>query len=91
MKIALCALTKNGAALALKMGDALKGDVYIKKQNAAENPAKAALFECSLQELIDEIYPAYDAFVMIMATGIVMRTFASLLESKVKDRCVCDG
>ena len=86
MKIAVCALTKNGAALARKAGAVLGADVYLKRSVWTEGGGTP--FDKPLKELIKEIYGSYDGFVMIMASGIAVRTFAPLLESKAKDPAV---
>lgn len=87
MKIAVCALTKNGAVTAAEIAELLKADIYL-KQPAADGSPEAKLFSSSLKELIDEIYRQYDGFVMIMACGIVVRTFAPRLKSKDQDPAV---
>jgi cobalt-precorrin 5A hydrolase len=87
MKIAVCALTKNGAVTAAELGELLEADVYL-KQPWAGSCDKVKVFSCSLKELIDSIYQQYDGFVMIMACGIVVRTFAPLLKSKDQDPAV---
>ncbi len=86
MKIALCALTKNGAALANSMAMRLEADCYWKYP--LEGAAIGTVFDGSLKDLIKKIYDQYDAFIMIMACGIAVRAFAPLLQAKERDPAV---
>ncbi|HMM05161.1 MAG TPA: cobalt-precorrin 5A hydrolase [Clostridiales bacterium] len=86
MKIALCALTKNGAALACSMAKSLEVDCYLK--HPLRGAAMATVFDGSLKDLIEKVYGQYDAFVMIMACGIAVRAFAPLLRGKERDPAV---
>lgn len=83
MNTAVIALTKNGCSLALKAKKALNCDAYLKRQVTED---KGVIhFHQPLKELVAEIYNQYDAFILIMATGIAFRTFAPYAESKYKD------
>ncbi len=90
-KIAVIALTLNGCRTALRLGELLDCDIYLKSGVLTENELKSTpvrLFEGKLAELIAEIFPQYDSFVMIMATGIVFRMFAPYAEHKTTDPAV---
>jgi cobalt-precorrin 5A hydrolase len=90
-KIAVVALTLNGCHTALRLGELLKCDIYLKSGVLAEDEKKntpVRFFEGRLAELIAEIFPKYDSFVMIMATGIVFRMFAPYAEHKTTDPAV---
>lgn len=86
MKIALCALTKNGAGLACSMAKSLDGDCYLK--HPLEGAVNGTVFDGSLKDLVKKVYDQYDAFIMIMACGIAVRAFAPLLQAKERDPAV---
>ena len=95
MKIAIVALTKNGCQTALRLAENLPDNeeicLYLKAEHTAgpgEINAAVKPFGQKLRELIAEIYADYQAFVMIMAAGIVFRTFAPYAEHKAKDPAV---
>ncbi|ADL51966.1 cobalt-precorrin 5A hydrolase [Clostridium cellulovorans] len=73
MKIAFFSLTNEGENLAKKISSQLGGDLY-NKDNFKEN--------------VQSSWNQYDSLVFIMATGIVVRVIASLLEHKAKDPAV---
>ncbi len=77
--IAILALTEGGNDLARKMADSLPG---------------AVVFFCRgrLREIMKQCWHTHDAMVCIMATGIVVRTLAPLVQDKYKDPAVvvCD-
>lgn len=93
MKIAVIAITHKGADLGLKIGLALKGDVYLKQRAPLEKwcrehgefPLKAEVFSNSLGDLVEKIFYAYEGLVFIMACGIVVRSIAPYLKGKTKD------
>ena len=78
-RIAILALTDGGLELAGKLADLL--------------PA-SPVFSCRgrLQQTLHQCWQEYDSLICIMATGIVVRTLAPLLEDKRKDPAVvvCD-
>lgn len=86
MKIALCALTKNGAVLASSLANRLDVDCYLK--HPFGGAAMATVFDGSLKDLIKKVYDQYDAFIMVMACGIAVRAFAPLLQAKDRDPAV---
>lgn len=83
MKTAVIALTQNGSQLALKIQNVLTCDVYLKYPPSDECQVK--IFSGKLKDLIADIYADYQAFILIMATGIAFRTFAPYVESKYQD------
>lgn len=94
-RFAIIALTRGGCQTALRLGELLPGaDLYLKDGALppAEMPEKTAgrvrLFAEKLAELIAEIYGQYQGFVMIMAAGIVFRTFAPYVVHKAQDPAV---
>lgn len=91
-KIAIIALTRGGCRTALRLGGLLPGaDVYLKAGALAaeeESAAGVKYFSQKLADLIAEIYGRYQGFVMIMAAGIVFRTFAPYVVHKSQDSAV---
>lgn len=91
MKIAIIALTKNGSKLALSVAQKLDADIFIKKEFAEEAEiGRLSVFpiEGTLSMLIEEVFRKYDAFIFIMACGIVVRTIAPHIISKTSDPAV---
>ena len=88
--IAVVAITKQGVETALRIKEALT------KQELASNvfaPAKYSQtgvipLDQKLGEFIKATYNRVDALVAVMATGIIIRAVASLLESKLVDPAV---
>jgi len=88
--IAIVAITKQGVETALRIKEALT------KQGLACNvfaPAKYSQtgvipLDQKLGEFIKATYNRVDALVAVMATGIIIRAVASLLESKLVDPAV---
>lgn len=67
------------------LGDA---DLHVLKKYAGQAGKGAISIDGELGELLKRIWPHYRGFVCIMATGIVVRVIAPLLESKEKDPAV---
>lgn len=77
MKVAILYLTSNGKRLGEKLQSAFECDLYGKET-----------FQGSLATWVQKIYKQYEGFIFIMATGIVVRLIAPLLESKQSDPAV---
>ncbi|MBU1639150.1 MAG: cobalt-precorrin 5A hydrolase [Proteobacteria bacterium] len=75
MKIALLAITAGGKALAAKLTAKLADATFV------EGPEK-------FSPTLAAAWPHYDAFICIMASGIVVRALAPLLHDKKTDPCV---
>ncbi len=94
MKLAIVALTRGGCRTARRYGDLLpQADIYLKREAAELDPGQQTRaderhFDCRLAELMAEIYSQYEGFVMIMATGIVVRTIAPYIVHKTQDPAV---
>lgn len=101
-KIAIICITKNGKKLALKLQSELKeGQVYfVKKKNEDElqeynnfsnldnsNQNVIRIYD-KLRDFVPKIFNKYRYIVFIMATGIVVRTIAPLIQSKFNDPAV---
>lgn len=89
MKIAIIAITGNGARLGCRLRDALPGSVlYLSPKWADACTGPNTPFPGCLKELVVHLWRTFDGLVFIMATGIVVRMVASLLEGKDKDPAV---
>lgn len=91
MKTAVIALTKNGSELALKLALQLDANVFIKQEFLKEytiGTLSVFPIESTLSVLVEEIFSVYDAFIFIMACGIVVRTIAPHIKSKTLDPAV---
>ncbi len=75
MKIAILALTNGGNRLAKRIAN-FRIDGFVDTRDLA------------VAKKFQELWCEVDAFVCIMATGIVVRCIASLCKDKKKDPCV---
>lgn len=86
MKLAVIAVTNNGARLAKEIAQSFTHyDIFVK---SGRNPLGYAQEYDSLGELITKIFSAYDALVFIMATGIVVRVIAPFIRDKRVDPAI---
>jgi len=88
--IAIIAITKRGVETALRIKEALPmqglhGNVFAP---AKYNQAGVVALEKKIDEFVKETYNKADAIVAVMATGIIIRAVAPLLESKLVDPAV---
>jgi cobalt-precorrin 5A hydrolase len=90
MRIAVIAITRGGAVLGQKLCGAMADlECYVSSRYADQDGSRCNRFEpTELKELIASLWKKYDGFIMIMATGIVVRMIAPLLESKETDPAV---
>lgn len=90
MRIAIIAITGRGALLGRKLRENIaESEFYVSTRYVEEGQDFCLQFEPSdLKTLILALWKKYDGFVMIMATGIVVRMIAPLLESKASDPAV---
>ena len=86
MKIAIITITRNGARLGARLKSGFAGaDLYaLPKYLGAAGKAAVALEE-GLSSLFGRLWSTVDGFICIMATGIVVRSVAPLLQSKTSD------
>ena len=86
-KLAVWAVTPNGVKLAHKLADSLPdADIYISQNLAEKNPSHI-LFD-KLSATLEENFGQYTGHIFIMATGIVVRVLAPLIQDKTKDPAV---
>jgi cobalt-precorrin 5A hydrolase len=86
-KYAVWAITPNGVELAKTISEKLLDvDVFISDKLSA-NEIQTTAFEV-FADALSEQFRRYDGHVFIMATGIVVRMIAPLIQSKVEDPAV---
>ncbi len=90
MRIAVIAITRNGALLGRKLRERMGGmELYVSSRYADQVTRECSCFEpTELKSLISSIWNEFDGFVFIMASGIVVRMIAPLLQSKETDPAV---
>jgi len=86
-RIAVWAITPNGAALAVRIAAALPGADVFATDRLEGLPESAVRFR-SLAEAVAGHFHRCDGHVFIMATGIVVRSVAGLLVHKTADPAV---
>lgn len=85
MNLAIIAVTDRGAKLAQTIKIYFSADVFVK---SGRNPIGEINEYVSLRDLINDIFQKYDAFIFIMATGIVVRVIAPLIVHKSVDPAI---
>ncbi len=90
MRIAVIAITRRGTLLGQKLCSTMADrHFYVSSRYAGQAGSQCTRFEpTELKNLIASLWKKYDGFVLIMATGIVMRLVGPLLESKETDPAV---
>jgi cobalt-precorrin 5A hydrolase len=97
VKIALLALTDRGFATALKIGESLHNStvrtfcIHEKAlsddKSEFKSPVTLQIFR-RLSDLLPSLWQDYSVLIFIMATGIVVRQIASLIDRKDRDPAV---
>jgi cobalt-precorrin 5A hydrolase len=86
MQVAIIAITGNGARIGAALSAGIpKSRLFVIEKHAT---GEAHPFSSGVQSLMDRLWPDYGGFVFIMATGIVVRTIAPLLQAKDRDPAV---
>lgn len=89
MRIAIIAITRNGARLGARLRDGLgNADLHVLRKYRGAAGGNSTPFAGELKELVRRLWPDSAGFVFIMATGIVVRVIAPLLEAKDTDPAV---
>lgn len=90
MRIAIIAITRRGAQLGQRIRRTMADcDFYVSRRYAGQAGTRCNCFEpAELSSLVASLWKKYDGFVLIMATGIVIRMIAPLLQSKETDPAV---
>lgn len=87
-KTAVLALTFGGAQLARRLAGLLENVDLFLPQRLAGGEVRDALYFEDWQQTVAEVFGGYRRLIFIMATGIVVRTLAPLLQSKQSDPAV---
>lgn len=89
MKLAIIAITRNGARLGARLQQsAVDADLFVPEKFLTEAGATARPFAGELREMVRESWRKYQGFVFVMAAGIVVRMIAPHLEAKDRDPAV---
>ena len=89
MKIAIIAITRNGARLGAHLRKGLgTAELYVSRKYGGQAGKGAVQFDGELRELLKKLWRDYEGFVFIMAAGIVVRMIAPHLEGKETDPAV---
>lgn len=89
MSTAIITITRNGARLGARLKSLMPdATLYAIPKYMGQAGKVASPIEGTLQELIAALWQKVDGFVCIMATGIVVRMIAPLLEGKDVDPAV---
>ena len=79
MKIAIVSVSKKGKKLAFDLK---------KKLNSDSTIIKTDLYHKNVKEIFPIVFQEYDAIIAVMASGILIRSIAPLLNSKVTDPAI---
>ncbi|QWV92863.1 cobalamin biosynthesis protein [Geomonas oryzisoli] len=86
MRVAIIAITANGASLGATLKGGLpQGTLFVLEKHAASG---AVPFSERVPALLARLWADFDGFVCLMATGIVVRSIALLLQGKEQDPAV---
>ncbi len=89
-KLAVWAVTPNGAKLTARLADSLPdADIYVSR-NLAGKKSTHIQFE-KLSATLEEKFGQYTGHIFIMSTGIVVRVLAPLIQSKTRDPAVVEA
>jgi cobalt-precorrin 5A hydrolase len=88
--IAIIAITKLGVETALKIKEALTKKEFLSIVYAPEKYSKpgVTIVDKKFDEFMKDNYQNYDAIIGVMATGIIIRAVAPLLQGKLVDPAV---
>jgi cobalt-precorrin 5A hydrolase len=89
MRIAIIAITRNGARLGTRLRDGFaNAELFVLRKYAGQAGKGATPFDMELRQLVMDLWPSTEGFVFILATGIVVRLIAHNLEGKERDPAV---
>lgn len=90
MRLAVIAITRNGAQLGRKLQEGLPEiELHIAKRYAGHSGNRRFLFEPGdLKQLVNSLWQRMDGLIFIMASGIVVRMIAPHLKSKECDPAI---
>ncbi|MDH6363382.1 cobalt-precorrin 5A hydrolase [Enterococcus sp. PF1-24] len=87
-KIAILALTENGKNLAKKISDSWQTQLAIFVPAKFADEIAKEFPETTFKATIASFFSTYDALICIMATGIVVRSIAPVIEDKRQDPAI---
>jgi len=89
MKIAIIAITANGALLGERLTQGItSSELFIPSKYAAGIETPVTVYKEELRFLIGRLWHEKDGLVCLMASGIVVRLIAPLLEGKDRDPAI---
>ena len=86
MKLAIVTLTKGASELGSQLCDRIGGTLYCKDEFISRSGTLPV--EKPFKAFAGRLFSKYDGIVFIMATGIVVRSLAPFIESKLSDPAV---
>lgn len=86
MKIAIVTLTKGASELGNQLCDRIGGTLFCKSEFIGSSDALPV--EKPFKAFAGRLFSDYDGLVFIMATGIVVRSLAPFIDSKVSDPAI---
>jgi cobalt-precorrin 5A hydrolase len=87
MRLAVVALTKNGAVVAAKIVEKMTADLFTRWDFQGAQPA-GDLANGRFSAFVGELFEKYEGIIFIMACGIVVRSIAPFLKNKKTDPAV---
>lgn len=89
MRIAIVAITRNGARLGSRLREGLTGaELFVLRKYTGQAGKGATAFSGEVRELVKDLWPETGGFVFIMAAGIVVRLISPHLVDKEHDPAV---
>ena len=89
MNLALIAITNEGINVAQRIKEKLDGEVTVfLPQKLEQTKLTATYYSRKLGDQIGELFSDYEGFILIMASGIVVRTIAPYIKDKYTDPAV---
>ena len=85
-QLGIIALTSQGALLARRIGELMHGNVFLPERFAA--PGEQSFGKSQFTTTCQRLFHEMDGVICIMATGIVVRTIAPLIQDKTVDPAV---
>ena len=87
MSLAICAITKGGAALARRLGTLLpEAEIWLPEKLRTADSCRYST--AGMATLLPQLFVRAHGLICIMATGIVVRSLAPQLQSKASDPAV---
>ena len=88
MSCAIITITTHGLAVARKLQKNLKADLYAPKEIMNASVSNIISYETTTKKLIKKIWGSYNAFIFVMALGIVTRLIKDHIQDKFKDPAI---